>query len=403
MWRTKCLVCAGEDITTIIDLGMHPFADTFISEERASESDVVYPLICDVCKNCGQIQLKCVTNPEDRYIAHDYSYTSSNSNFSQTHWKEYASEVTSYVNLSNGSFVVEIGSNDGFLAEQFAQKGNKVLGVDPSPAMAELAKQRNVTTLVRLFSNTLAREIVSQYGPAQLIMANNVFNHSDNPLDFAKGVASLLAPGGTFVFELPYWCINIATGNFDQIYHEHVSYFTVRSAANLLERAGMSIARVQVVDYHGGSLRIYAVRREDLPTHCFDARVRMQQEIAAGTFNKDTYDLFMREVVAKKIQFLKNLYELKAQGNNIVAIGAAAKGNTFLNYYGLNSSFVDYVTDSSPYKIGKYTPLSRIPIRGDDVLSKYNKVHALILSWNISSQLKNILLKINPRVEFITR
>ncbi len=401
MFRKYCLVCGSQNIDKIIELGMHAFADTFIPESKLSESEPVYPLACQLCLDCGQIQNYCEVNPEDRYSLYDYSYTSSNSYFARNHWEQYASEVSTKVNLSENSFVVEIGSNDGFLSEQFLKKGNKVLGVDPSQYMANLARERGINTIIDLFNKTTAKKIIQEHGKADLIIANNVFNHSNNPLDFAKGVYELLEEGGTFVFELPYWFFLVKTQRFDQIYHEHVSYFTVKSSKELLERVGLKILNIEIVDYHGGSLRIYAKKDQDLIQESKKVEQMIQKEIINGIFRKNTYEDFMQNIKKQRAEFLNQIHEIKLKGHLIIGVGAAAKANTFLNFYKLDNTILDYITDSSQHKQGKHTPLTRIPICSDEVFSKYEEPYALILSWNISDKLKEILYKINPRIKFL--
>jgi len=401
MVRKTCLVCGSEKVKKIIDLGYHPFADTFVPESKADEADKIYPLVCDLCEDCGHVQTKYETNPLDRYSQIDYSYTSSNSAFARNHWEDYAKEVGEEIKLKPNSLVVEVGSNDGYLSEQFVKTGHRAIGVDPSPYMANLAKQRNVETIVALFGKNASEEIMKKYGKVDLIIANNVFNHADNPLEFVQSVNDILADEGAFVFEQPYWLITLKSGKFDQIYHEHVSYFTVRSASALLAKAGMRIESARVADYHGGSLRIVA-RKNKIEQQSQAVENMIKEEYDYGTFNLETYKKFMLKMYDERSRFMQRVYKIKENGDHIVAVGAPAKGNTFLNFYKLDNSLIDYVTDSSPHKKGKYTPASRIPIVGDEIFSKYEKVYALVLSWNIASQLKEILYKINPKIEFIS-
>lgn len=398
MLRNSCLVCDSKEIDEIIDLGSHPFADTFIPESRKSEADKVYPLVCTLCLNCGHVQTKYSTDPNERYSQIDYSYTSSNSNFSRTHWDSYAKEISQELNLSKDATIIEVGSNDGYLSEQFNKAGYKSIGVDPSPYMVELAKKRGVTTILGLFGKETSDKTLSKYGKVDLVVANNVFNHSDNPLEFVKSVANILKDEGYFVFEQPYWVTSIRTEKFDQIYHEHVSYFTVRSAKTLLARAGLSIINAKIVNYHGGSLRVIAqkVNKES------QAEKMIKEEEKEGIFKIETYRNFMDKIKNQRNIFLERVYKLKQNNKPIIAVGAAAKGNTFLNFYGLNKTVIDYVTDSSPHKIGKYTPLTRIPIVNDDVFKNYDEVYALILSWNLKDQLLPILSKINQNIQFIS-
>jgi SAM-dependent methyltransferase len=401
MNRKNCLVCDSDDLEAIIDLGMQPFADTFIPAEKLNEPDLAFPLVCDICNNCGQIQTEAVTKPEDRYCSHDYSYTSSNSNFSRTHWADFAREVSEKVGLKPGDFVLEIGSNDGFLSEIFLERGQRVLGVDPSQYMAGLASQRRVKTIVGLFDRECAEKIAKAYGKPKLIVANNVFNHSNNPFDFARGVSEALDKDGTFVFELPYWYAGLKGGHVDQIYHEHVSYFTAKSSKALLERAGLRISSIGVVNYHGGSLRVFSRHASELEPS--EEEIAMIAEEKRGrVFDPSTYRQLMARMTEQRNKFLQKVYDLKSKGEQILCVGAAAKGNTMLNFYNLGHGVIDYVTDSSPHKQGKYTPLTRIPIVGDEVFSKYGPVHAFILSWNISGQLKEALMRINPNINFIS-
>lgn len=401
MFRTECLTCGSAALTEIVNLGMHPMADTFVSRTRASEADRLYPLVCDLCGVCGQIQLRAVTRPEERYVEVDYSYTSSNSATSRAHWAQYARHVSARVGLPAGAMTLEIGSNDGFLSAEFATLGHEVLGVDPSSVMAAHAQTRNVKTVTALFGDALARELLPTLTRRpQLICANNVFNHANNPRDFVSGVRHLLAADGTFVFELPYWLRSIEQKKFDQVYHEHVTYFTVAYADHLFRMCDMHIVDVEEVDYHGGSIRVY-VRPGVGKTPTESTQRLIEAERAAGLFEPATYQRFMAAVVQSRDRFLAQLYALRAAGSRVVCVGAAAKGNTFLSFYNLDSSVVDCVTDASDQKQGKLTPRTRIPIMPDAELARYESVCAIILSWNISGALRENLARINPRISFL--
>jgi SAM-dependent methyltransferase len=405
MFRKQCLACQSTDLCEIINLGMHPMADTFIPANRLDEADRVYPLLCDLCPSCGQVQLRTVTNPAERYAEYDYSYTSSNSKTSQNHWIEYAGTVAGAMGLTRADAVLEVGSNDGFLSEQFKKIGGPTLGVDPSPAMAKLAAERGVQTLTTLFGHECVSQVETTLGKKpKLIAANNVFNHANDPLDFALAVKALLAPDGVFVFELPYWMQSVVQGKFDQIYHEHVSYLTVKSSVALFGRAGMQVNHVDEVDYHGGSIRVF-VGHKPMTYHVKSSGPTVpefiEKESRAGLFQRETYQAFMTKIQTARHRFLREIYRLKLVGQPVVCVGAAAKGNTFLNYYNLDASVIDCVTESSPSKIGKYTPRTRIPICPDQKLADYDSVHAIILSWNISAALQALLKKINPRIQFL--
>ncbi|MEO5803433.1 MAG: class I SAM-dependent methyltransferase [Verrucomicrobiota bacterium] len=405
MFRKQCLSCKSEKLQEIINLGMHPMADTYIPVNRMDEADRVYPLICDLCESCGQIQLRTVTSPAERYSDVEYSYTSSNSKTAQTHWINYAADVAEMIGLKRDDAVLEIGSNDGFLTEQFRILGCKCLGIDPSPTMVKLALERGIKTIEGLFSENSADEVEKILGKKpKLIAANNVFNHANEPFDFAQGIKSLLAPDGTFVFQVPYWLQLFVQEKIDQVYHEHVSHFTVRHAVNLFKSVGMTINHVEENDYHGGSIRVF-VGHKPMKLVAKPGGLSVEQFIEKendlGLFNLDIYKKFREQIQNARNRFLQEIYRLKNEGKAIVCVGAAAKGNTFLNYYNLDASVIDYVTDSSPCKIGKYTPRTRIPIASDDILRNYPSVHAIILSWNISAALQTILKKINPHIIFL--
>jgi len=384
----------------IIDLGMHAFADTFVKQNQLGLSEPVYPLECFLNKNSGEIKAGVRTEQHDRYVDYDYSYTSSNSEFSRNHWRNFAREVDEKIKLPKGSKVVEIGSNDGFLTKEFKNMGHQVLGVDPSPYVAKLASKLGVETYCDFFGSKVGEDIKEKVGEADLIVANNVFNHANDVEDFTIGVTNLLKNNGVFVYEVPYWYNTIRDKKFDQIYHEHVTYFTVKFSYELLRKYGLEIVDVQVVDYHGGSLRVFARKsKETSPQTLVDDMIKKEEDF--GLFDENTYKEFMRNLRQQRNNFLKEVCEIKLRGHPIVGVGAAAKGNTLLTFYKLDNSMLDYITDSSEHKQGKYTPLTRIPITGDEIFAEYNEVYALILAWNISDAIKENLKKINSRIKFL--
>lgn len=388
-------------MSKIIDLGMHPFADSFIEEKQLGMSEPVYPLQCSLDSESGEIRVIFNTKADKRYNLYNYSYTSSNSKFSRNHWINYAKAVSEHLKLAKGSKVVEIGSNDGYLAKQFQDLGYDVVGVDPSLYMAELATKLGIKTYSKLFNQETSAHVAEDFGKADLICANNVFNHTNEPESFVEGVVNLLNQDGVFVYELPYWFYTIKDKKFDQIYHEHVLYFTVKSSYNLLRKVGLEIIDVQVVDYHGGSLRVFANKVENV-TLREPIKKMIDEEEDYGLFDVNLYHRFMEELRNKRNLFLIDLYKIKSEGYPIIGVGAAAKGNTFLNFYNLDSTVLDYVTDASEHKQGKYTPLTRIPIVGDEIFAQYDKAYALILSWNISDIIKESLKKINGNIIFLS-
>ena len=393
---STCLI-SGMPVTKILDFGQHAYADTFISEYQLNLSEPTFPLEVYMNADSGSIQLGYVSDAEDRYNLYSYSYTSSNSKTARDHWDELAISIKS--KYGNDKLVVEIGSNDGYLIGQFA----KGVGVDSSQEMCGIAMERGVDTVNALFDVTIADHVRGTYGPANVILANNVFNHANKPVDFAIAVAKLLDKDGVFVFEVPYWGWMVTNGKFpDMVYHEHPSYFTVKSAQTLLARAGLTIVDFELVDYHGQSLRITAKRGVAQADKVTQA---IKKETEQGLFDPIFYADLQHCLEMSKIEWLSKFYKLLNEDPEavVIGVGAAAKANTWLNYYGLNKTVIKCITDSSEFKQGKYTPLTRIPIQSDDKFAEYDRPYALILSWNIAEPLKQALLKINPNTRFISQ
>jgi len=297
--------------------------------------------------------------------------------------------------------VVEIGSNDGYLVGQF----DHAVGVDSSAEMCALSQIRGVETINALFDDTTADAIKSKHGTASAIIANNVFNHANDPVAFAQSVARLLSDTGEFVFEVPYWLSMIESGRFtDMVYHEHPTYFTIKMAWNLLKSAGLEISDFEVVDYHGGSLRVFARldTGADMPVKIQDAIVKETQK---GLFDPAFYENLQLKFEQAKIAWLTTFYRLLDEDPEavVIGVGAAAKANTWLKWHGLDSTVIHCITDASEHKQGKYTPLTRIPIMADEEFARHKQPYALILSWNIGEGLRRAILNINPNTRFISQ
>ena len=397
-----CLI-SGKPVRKIMDFGQHPYADTFIADTQLNLSEPVFPLQLYLSEDSGHIQLGYMSPAEDRYNLYSYSYTSSNSQTARNHWNEYAETIRRQYNPKG--LVVEIGSNDGYLIKQFQAPDNQVVGVDSSSEMCAIARQAGVECINSLFDQQVGAALELTYGPAGLVMANNVFNHANDPVGFAKGVADLLSDNGIFVFEVPYWLSMIESGRFvDMVYHEHPSYFTIKSVHNLLHSVGLEIVDFDVVNYHGGSLRVVAQRDRNsrMPAKVEDAIAR---EEYVGLFSPDFYLQLQQRFERMKVEWLAKFYRLLEEDPTavVIGVGAAAKANTWLRWHGLDSTVIKCITDASPFKQGKYTPLTRIPIRGDEEFARHANPYALVLSWNIGEPLKQALLKINPNTRFISQ
>ena len=399
---THCLI-SQQPVAKILDFGQHAYADTFVAEDQLNLSEPVFPLQVNLNADSGSIQLGYVSHAEDRYSLYSYSYTSSNSQTARNHWNEYATTIKQ--RCASMKFAVEIGSNDGYLIHQFRGDGIRTIGIDPSMDMCRIAKERGVEVMPAMFCEPVAKDLAMRVGGASVVIANNVFNHANDPVSFARAVCQLLADDGLFVFEVPYWLSMIESSRFtDMVYHEHPTYFTIKMAWNTLKAAGLEITDFNVVDYHGGSLRVFARRDTGaaMPVAIEDAIAR---ETQIGLFDTGFYQVVQRRFEQQRDAWLRQFYEIRLAEPDAVfiGVGAAAKANTWLTWHGLNKTHLKYITDSSAFKQGKYTPLSRIPIADDAVFAQYDRPYAMILSWNIGAGLKQAILNINPNTRFISQ
>ena len=399
--RKKCLICNKKKLKKILNLGTQPFADSFITKSDLKKKEPLKKLELDICLNCGNVQTRYSTNTFQRYNLYNYSYTSSNSNFSRTHWANYAKSLIKDLHISKNSKVFEIGSNDGFLLKNFKDYSRcYVVGADASNYMSKLSIKNKIKTYQMIFNYNASKKLVKNEGKFDLVVANNVFNHSDKPLDFLKGVQNTLSDNGVFVFELPYWLDSVLSKKFDQVYHEHVTYFNFKMISNLIKNTNFHILKIRKVDYHGGSIRVFLKKTTKLIKKNYINKF-IKKELDSGLFKLKTYDNLQSFILKKKDLIHKKINNLKQKKNIIAGIGAAAKANTLINTFDLNTKHIDFITDASKHKIGKFTPKSRIPIYNDKILTRYENIYAIILSWNISKTLKKKLIKINNRIKFI--
>ena len=396
--RKKCLCCSKKGLKEIINLGSHSFADRFVPKNKLKIKDPRYPLILDICNKCSFIQSRHITNPKNRYLAIDYSYTSSNSNYSKNHWNEFANSLEKKVALKNKK-IVEIGSNDGFLSYQLKKRGADVLGIDASDFMVKLSKKK-INSIQSIFTFKESKKIKIIFGKADIVIANNVFNHSDRPLDFLKGVYNLLKQDSIFIFEQPNFTVGVLSLKFDQIYHEHISYFTAKNIQSILQHSNLKISSLSKNSYHGGSLRTIATKKNSNIKE-YNIKKFISFENKNNIYKVQFYKEMMKKINLKKEKILSRLINLVDKGYTISGIGAGAKSNTFLTFYGLDNHIIKFLTDSSKFKQNKYTPVTRIIIKDDKLLSNYKKIACLILSWNISNIVINKIKKLNKKIKII--
>lgn len=392
----KCHLCGSSELTKVLDLGFHPLADFFMKPEQIDQVERRYPLSVLLCEKCGHGMNSFVVAKEERYQENDYSYDSGNSKISVQHFTDMAREVTERAGVKRGELVVDIGSNIGTLLRAFKDLGAEIQGVDPAHNIAALANKNGIPTENDFFSASACEKIL-QRGRAKAITITNAFNHI-SPLDeFMRNIVSILDEAGTFVIELPYFLEIIRKKHFDVIYLEHVSYIAIKPLVPYFKKFGLNITHLEENDYMSGSIRIFVGYGAE--SELVSKQIKIEEE--AGIYDIDKWNKFASNIRDVKLRLLKELVEARANGGRIVAIGAAAKGNTLLNYCGIDTTLIDFATDASPLKIGKYTPGSHLPILSDDAIDT-SVTHALILAWNIAPFLKGKIGPKFPHLKFIT-
>ena len=316
------------------------------------------------------------------------------------HWDEFADTVSKHIKLKKSDHVIEFGSNDGYLTLQFKKKGAKGTGIDPSPIMSDVARKSGVNEIEGFIGKDTITKAVKKNGKAKLICGNNVLNHMEDLNIAMKAIRSGIADDGYFVVEVPSLKDTIEKYLFDMIFHEHISTFSVKSIDYLLKKHALFITKVKNIPYHGGSLRVYAsTKKSDYNKKEVEKQIQSEEKIKL--FETQTYKAFMDKIIKDKNDLLAILYALKKQGKKIAAIGGGARSNTLLNFYRLDNTVIDFLTDASKHKIGKYTPGSNILIKNDEALHKENIDVGLITAWNIGKYLVNKIKETNNKIQFI--
>jgi len=380
-----CRFCAAPLRDTFVDLGMSPLANSYVKSERLNCEEPFYPLHVFICRNCLLVQVELFETPES--IFSDYAYFSSYSESWLQHARTYVDRVTERFALRPDSRVIEIASNDGYLLQYFVQKGIPVLGIEPASNVAKAAIEKGVPTLVQFFGSTMARQLASENKKADLLIGNNVLAHVPDLNDFVTGLKIALQPRGVITMEFPHLMRLVEENQFDTLYHEHFSYFSFHTVRHVFAERGLVIFDVDELPTHGGSLRIYARHAEDdsrpITSRVCDLACREEK---AGYANLERYLSFGEKVKETKRRLLAFLVGAKDAGKNIVAYGAAAKGNTLLNYCGVRNDFIDYVVDRSLQKQGLFLPGTHIPILPPGEIEKTRPDYLLILPWNLRQE-----------------
>jgi 2-polyprenyl-3-methyl-5-hydroxy-6-metoxy-1,4-benzoquinol methylase len=346
----------------------------------------MYPLRTFVCEHCFLVQVEDFESPE--HIFSEYAYFSSYSDSWLEHCRNYVEQIVDRFHYTGDTNVVEIASNDGYLLQYFKEKGISVLGIEPAANVAKSAIEKGIDTSVNFFGTELAKSLLEEGKMADLLLGNNVLAHVPDLNDFVEGMKILLKPHGTITMEFPHLLQLIENNQFDTIYHEHYSYFSLTTVCKLFAQHNLSIYDVEQLSTHGGSIRIYASHSEN--EECKESTAvqeLLQQEILFGVNNIEMYKGFHTRTVQLKRQIISFLIDLKNQGSSIVGYGAPAKGNTLINYCGIDRDYLDYTVDRSPYKQGTFLPGSRVPIYSPDQLKLTKPNFVFILPWNLKDEI----------------
>ena len=381
----SCRFCAAPLTQSFVDLGMSPLCQTHIEVSQLSSMEPFFPLHALVCERCWLVQLQEFVAPGD--IFSEYAYFSSFSDSWVEHARRYADKMCTQYGIGAKSLVVEIASNDGYLLQHFHARGVPVLGVEPAANVAKVAVGKGIRSEVMFFGRETAAKLSAKYGKADLLLGNNVLAHVPDLNDFVGGMTALLAPGGMITMEFPHLQRLIEGNQFDTIYHEHFSYFSFLTVHRVFAHHGLALFNVEEVQTHGGSLRIYAQHAQ--AARPVEARVGelLARERSLGYEQLSTYRRFGEQVRETKRKVLDFLIDAKRRGKRIAGYGAPGKGNTLLNYCGIRTDFLDYTVDRNPYKQGKYTPGTHIPILPVEKIRETRPDYLFMLPWNLSEEI----------------
>lgn len=380
-----CRLCGSQLTHTFVDLGMSPPCESFVPASRLGEMEPYYPLHAFVCSECLLVQLEEEVSPEA--IFEEYAYFSSFSDSWVAHAKRYCDQIAERLGLDGNSFVVELASNDGYLLQHFVAQKIPVLGVEPAINVAKVAVEKGVPTKVTFFGKEVAQQMRDEGQDADLIIGNNVLAQVPDLNDFVAGMKVLLKPEGVITLEFPHIATLIAQNQYDTIYHEHFSYFSMLTIEVMAQRHGLRVFDVDEVPTHGGSLRVYLTHGDSAWQRSAKVDELVKRERDAGLDVIDTYTSFSLAARRAKRNLLAFLIDLKEQGKSVCGYGAPGKGNTLLNYCAIGTDFLDFTVDRNPYKHGRYTPGMHIPIETVDAIDQRKPDYILILPWNLKDEI----------------
>ncbi len=386
MKNKNCRFCNANLSKIFVDLGMSPLSNSYVSADKLNEKEVFYPLRVFVCEKCFLVQLSEFESPQK--IFNDYAYFSSFSDSWLKHAENYVKMMIKKFHINEKNLVIEIASNDGYLLQYFKENGIPILGIEPAANVAKVAESKGIPTIVKFFGVDSAKELVSKKKQPSLIVGNNVLAHVPNLNEFVEGLKILLNPNGVITMEFPHLLQLIRQNQFDTIYHEHFSYFSLFTVNQIFSSHGLTIFDVEEIPTHGGSLRIFVTHSENnsIPvSKKVDELIDSEKQ--CGLTNIATYTEFSKKVQEIKKNIKEFFINAKKEEKKIFCYGAAAKGNTLLNYCVIGTDFVDCVVDRSPYKQGLFLPGTHIPIKNPDYIRKTKPNYLVILPWNLKEEI----------------
>jgi 2-polyprenyl-3-methyl-5-hydroxy-6-metoxy-1,4-benzoquinol methylase len=382
----SCRFCGSKLEELVVDLGMQPLCESYVSEDQLDAMEPFYPLKTYVCGDCFLVQVLDFVSGEDIYS--HYAYFSSYSDSWLRHTEDYVNMAVERFDLDSDKQVIEIASNDGYLLQYMQAKGIPVLGIEPAANVAEVAIKKDIPTVVRFFGVETATSLADDGMRADLLVGNNVLAHVPDVNDFVEGLRILLNESGVISMEVPHLASMFEHNQFDTIYQEHYSYYSLVAVSRVFEAHGLTIFDVDQISTHGGSIRIYASHSGD-ESHEITSAVHdlRRRELESGFEDLSTYREFGEKVMETKRKLLSFLIQAKREGKQIVGYGAPGKGNTLLNYCGIRQDFIDYTVDRNPFKHGKYLPGTRIPVFAPDKIAETKPDYVLLLPWNLKEEL----------------
>ena len=381
----KCRHCASELRCDFLDLGFAPPSNAYLTKDALSKPEVYFPLRLKVCEECWLVQTEDYASAET-FFSSDYAYFSSASRSWLDHASRYTDMITKRLALSSESMVIEVASNDGYLLRNFVAAGIPCLGIEPTDSTAEAAEALGIPVLRKFFGEELAKSLVSEGRTADLILGNNVYAHVPDINDFTRGLKAALKSEGTITLEVPHLMELIEHNQFDTVYHEHFSYLSLLTVQRIFEQAGLRVFDVEQLTTHGGSLRIYGCHDTDQRPTLESVQQIIDEEAARGLRAKTVYAGFQQKAEAVKNDVLRFLLQAKQDGKTVGAYGAAAKGNTLLNFAGVKPDLLPFVCDAAAAKQNKYLPGSHIPVVHPDEMRERKPDYVVILPWNIAGE-----------------